>query len=75
MECLGIPVEMEMGKRPPQIPGARGLSVSCSCASCSLVLWKYREEKSLRHVAMVANVLDDIKPKRHLKSGFALFQT
>ena len=34
-----------------------------------------REEKSLRHVAMVAKFLDDKKPKRHLKSGFALFQT
>ena len=32
-----------------------------------------REEKSLRHVAMVAKFLDDNKPKRHLKSGFALF--
>ena len=26
-----------------------------------------REEKSLRHVAMVATFLDDNKPKRHLK--------
>ena len=34
-----------------------------------------REEKSLRHVAMVAKFLDDNKPKRHLKSGFAQFQT
>ena len=34
-----------------------------------------REEKSLRHVAMVATFLDDNKPKRHLKSGFAQFQT
>ena len=33
-----------------------------------------REEKSLRHVAMVAKFLDDNKSKRHLKSGFALFQ-
>lgn len=32
--------KMEMGKRPPQIPGARGSSVSCSCAGCSLVLRK-----------------------------------
>ena len=31
-------------------------------------------EKSLRHVAMVAIFLDD-KPKIHLKSKFALFQT
>ena len=38
-------------------------------------LLKYREEKSLRHVAMVAKFLDDNKPKRHLKSGFTLFQT
>ena len=29
----------------------------------------------LRHVAMVAKFLDDNKSKRHLKSGFALFQT
>ena len=34
-----------------------------------------REEKSLCHVAMVATFLDDNKPKRHLKSGFAQFQT
>ena len=33
------------------------------------------EEKSLRHVAMVAIFLDDNKPKIHLKSKFALFQT
>ena len=31
-------------------------------------------EKSLRHVAMVAKFLNDNKPKRHLKSVFALFQ-
>ena len=36
---------------------------------------EYREEKSLRHVAMVAKFLDDNKPKRHLKGGFTLFQT
>ena len=43
----------------------------------TLVLWSRdnREEKSLRHVAMVAKFLDDNKPKRHLKSGFALFKT
>ena len=35
----------------------------------------YRKERSLRHVAMVATFLDDNKPKRHLKCGFALFQT
>ena len=35
----------------------------------------YREEKSLRGVAMVATFLDLNKPKRHLKCGFALFQT
>jgi len=33
------------------------------------------EGKSLRHVAMVAKFLDDNKSKRHLKSGFVLFQT
>ena len=31
----------------------------------------YREEKSLRHVAMVAKFLDE----RHFKGKFALFQT
>ena len=35
----------------------------------------YREEKSLRHVAIEAKFLDDNKSKRQLKSGFALFQT
>ena len=34
-----------------------------------------RKEKSLRHVAMVAKFLDDNKPKKSLKSLFALFQT
>ena len=34
-----------------------------------------REEKSLRHVAMVAKFLDDNKPIKSLKSLFALFQT
>ena len=29
--------------------------------------------KSLRHVAMVAKILDDNKPKKSLKSLFALF--
>ena len=33
---------------------------------------EYREEKSLRHVAMVAKFLDDNKPKKSLKSLFAL---
>ena len=33
-----------------------------------------REEKPLRHIAMVANFLDDNKSKRHLKSGLTLFQ-
>ena len=33
------------------------------------------QEKLLRHVAMVAQFLDDNKPKIHLKSKFALFQT
>ena len=31
-------------------------------------------EKSLRHVVMAAEFLDDNKLKRHLKSEFALFQ-
>ena len=34
-----------------------------------------REEKSSRHVAMVETFLDDNKPKKSLKSLFALFQT
>ena len=34
-----------------------------------------REEKSLRHIAMVAKFSDDSKPKIHFKSKFALFQT
>ena len=33
-----------------------------------------REAKPLRHIAMVANFLDDNKSKRHVKSGFTLFQ-
>ena len=33
-------------------------------------LQRNREEKSLRHVAMVAKFLDDRKPKIHLKSAF-----
>ena len=33
------------------------------------------EEKSLRHVAMVAKILDDNKQNKPLKSLFALFQT
>ena len=34
-----------------------------------------REEKSLRHIPIVAKFLDDNKPKIHLESEFALFQT
>ena len=34
----------------------------------------HREEKPLRHSAMVANFLNDNKSKRHLKSGLTLFQ-
>ena len=34
-----------------------------------------REKMLLRHVTMVAKFLDDNPWKRHLKSGFALFQT
>ena len=36
---------------------------------------KYREEKSLRHVALVAKFLDDSEPIKSLKSLFALLQT
>ena len=42
-------------------------------ATCVKTL--YREEKSLRHVAMVAKFLDDNKPIKSLKSLFALFQS
>ena len=41
----------------------------------SAVYLRNREEKSLRHVAMVAKFLDDNKPIKSLKSLFALFQT
>ena len=34
-----------------------------------------REEESLRQVVLGAKFLDDNKPKRYLKSGFAQFQT
>ena len=34
----------------------------------------YREEKSLRHVAMVAKFLDDSKPKIHLKVNYPCFK-
>jgi len=34
-----------------------------------------REEKQLRHIAMVAKFLADNKPKKSLKSLFPLFQT
>ena len=39
------------------------------------ILCSNREKKSLRHVPMVAKFLDDNKPKIHLRSEFALFQT
>ena len=38
------------------------------------LLWllvSYREEKSLRHVAMVATFLDDSKPKKSLKKVYS----
>ena len=35
----------------------------------------HREQKSLRHVAMVAKFLDDNKPIKSLKSLFALLKT
>ena len=40
-----------------------------------LILVTNREEKSLRHVVMVATFLDDNKPKILFKSKFALFQS
>ena len=44
-------------------------SVYVARAHCygHVLLKVYREEKSLRHVAMVAKVLYDNKPKKHLK--------
>ena len=52
-------------------------SVYVAHAHCygHVLLKVYREEKSLRHVATVGKVLDDNKPKKSLKSLFALFQT
>ena len=47
----------------------------CICSRLLNIIIVYREEKSLRQVVMVAKFLDDNKPKRHLKSGFPLFQT
>ena len=49
-------------------------SVYVAHARCygHFLLKVYREEKSLRHVAMVAKVLDDNKPIKSLKSLFAL---
>ena len=44
------------------------------CKYVRIVKAEY-SEKSFRHVAMEAKFLDDNKPKSHLKSGFALFQT
>ena len=34
-----------------------------------------RQDKLLRHIAMVAKFLDDNRPEIHLKSKLALFQT
>ena len=42
---------------------------------CHIPFATYREEKLLRHIAMVAKFLDDNKPIKSLKSLFALFQT
>ena len=55
------------------LSGRKGLNCNRSCW-LRLNWSENREEKSLRHVAMVAKFLDDSKSKRHLKSGFALFQ-
>ena len=56
---------------------------ACSRGSICVIIFQLlspknignREEKSLRHVALVAKFLHDNKPKIHLKSKFALFQT
>ena len=49
--------------------------MDCICRRLLNIITVYREEMSLRQVAMVAKFLDDNKTQRHLKSGFALFQT
>ena len=46
-----------------------------ACKATSSNVEENGEDKSLRHVAIVAKCLDDNKPKRHLNSGFALFQS
>ena len=46
-----------------------------SALKCFFFFGRNREEKSLRHVAMVSKFLDDNKPIKSLKSLFALFQT
>ena len=40
----------------------------------SWALKNYREEKSLRHIAMVAKFLNDNKPKIHLKENSPYFK-
>ena len=44
------------------------------CACCAVSFCVNREEKSLRHVAMVAKVLDDSKPKIHQKENLHRFK-
>ena len=44
------------------------------CACCAVSFCGNREEKSLRHVAMVAKVLDDNKPKIHQKENLHRFK-
>ena len=58
----------------------RALNVSTeegfdSRKTLSPFLFTHREDKSLRHVAMVAKFRNTTNRKRHLKSEFALFQT
>ena len=42
--------------------------------TAAMLLLQNNREKSSRHVAMAARVLDDDKPIKSLKSVFALFQ-
>ena len=55
------------------LSGRKGLNCNRSCW-LQLNWSANREEKSLRHVAMVAKFLDDDKSESHLKSEFSLFQ-
>ena len=81
LSCIAC-VADALNLRYIQMDHTNGLDKCVGRLEHRLVLYYYSvkklqniEEKSLRHVAIVANFLDDNKPKRYLKSGFALFQT